>query len=181
MRQLFAIIAGSWLIWCCSATRGQAQVESTAHASAEPTPGEESRWTLGVRGFGGGLLSAEERRGGGGGSLLVAFGVVPERWEVELGVSLIGVRDGPVGVFEVIGKRIFERGGQWAPHLLLGPAFSLDFGDEAKPSGGLLMGTGLTQWVGARVGWTADAAYRLLIGSEVEHVLTLALGLAFRL
>jgi hypothetical protein len=181
VRPTFAVIAISWLLSCCSSARAQTQSEPGRQATVDPISDAESRWNLGVRGLGGGLFSEDERRGGGGGSLLVAFGVVPERWEIELGLSLIGARDGPLGVFEVVGKRIFERRGKWAPHLLLGPAFSLDFGDEAKPSGGMLLGTGVTHWFAAGIGWTGDAAYRLLIGSEVEHVLTLALGLAFRL
>lgn len=173
-----AIVAA--LLCCAWATGAHAQAAATP-AETEASADGELRWTLGVRGFGGGVFFDEERRAGGGGSLLVAYGIVPERWEVELGLSLIGVQDGPVGVFEVIGKRIFERQGAWAPHLMLGPAFSLDFGNGAKPSGGLLLGTGVTHWFHERVGWTGDAAYRLLIGSEVEHVLTVALGLAFRL
>jgi hypothetical protein len=178
MRARVAIVAA---LHSCGWTTGvQAQAELTP-AAIEADAEEESRWTLGARGLGGGVFSEEERRGGGGGTLLVAYGIVPERWEVEFGLSLIGVQDGPVGVFEVIGKRIFERQGAWAPHLMLGPAFSLDFGNDAKPSGGFLLGTGVTHWFHERVGWTGDAAYRFLIGAEVENVLTVALGLAFRL
>lgn len=142
----------------------------------------ESRWSLGARGFGGGLFSKEERSAGGGASLLLAFGIVPERWEAELGLSIAkGRRQAPLGVFEVVGKRVFERRGNWAPHLLLGPLFSLDFGDEVKPAGGLILGTGVTYWVLPRIGIVADASYRLLIGAEVEHIVAMAAGCTFRL
>lgn len=163
----------------------------TARAQTTPEPGDaqagsepelDSRWSLGVRGFGGALLSKEAQIGGGGAGLTLAFGIVPEMWELELGLTLADARNRPpLGVFELIGKRVFERRGSWAPHLLLGPLFSLDFGDELKPAGGLILGGGVTYWVVPRVGLVADASYRLLIGAEVEHILALAAGATFRL
>lgn len=149
---------------------------------AKEEPELDSRWSLGVRGFAGGIFSPEDKRGGGGGSLLLAFGIVPERWELELGLS---VADGPgrppLGVFELVVKRVLERRGSWAPHILLGPLFSLDFGDELKPAGGVIAGGGVTYWLVPRIGLVADATYRLLIGDEVEHIVALAAGVTFRL
>jgi hypothetical protein len=155
--------------------------QAQGRAATELASAAESRWTLGVRGFGGVLISEGEARGGAGGSALVGLGVVPERWEVELGLSALGARGGSLGVLEAIGKRLFERRGKWVPHLLLGPAFALHFGHELKPSGGVLIGGGVTHWMSARVGFVGDGAYRVLIGAEIEDVLTLALGLTFRL
>jgi len=167
-----------WLLVCSHAGRARAEPEPARETSSSEAP---SRWTLGVRGFGGVLFSEGDVHAGGGGGVLLAFAVLPERWEVELGLSVLATRASPLGVFEAIGKRSFERRGNWAPHLLLGPVFSLDFGEELKPSGGLLIGGGVTHWLTARVGVVADGAYRLLIGSEIEDVLTLAAGLSFRL
>jgi hypothetical protein len=159
-----------------------------AQAAAEHRPGEvegaaesQSRWSLGVRGFGGALFAGEARVGGGGG-VLVAFSIVPERWEIEAGLSLAAARDrAALGVFEVVGKRIFEVSDQWSPHVLLGPLFSLDFGEELKPAGGLIVGPGVTYWFAPKVGFVSDVTYRLLIGAEVEHIVTLAVGFNFRL
>jgi hypothetical protein len=166
----------------------QAPAEPSSSESSEPREPSEvespSRFTLGIGGFGGGLFSKEERRGGGGGDLSLAFGIVPERWEVELSLAVVAARDiDPMGVFEVVGKRIFERRGAWAPHVLLGPLFSLDFGDDLKPTGGVIVGGGVCYWFNERFGAASDAAYRLLIGAgpEVEHILTLALALHIRL
>lgn len=158
----------------CAAARAEPAEEESASEAA-------SRWTLGLRGFGGVLISEGEARGGGGGSALVGLNVVPERWEIELGLSALGSHTGPVGIFELAGKRLLEKRGKWAPHILLGPVFSLDFGDDLKPSGGLLVGGGVTHWLSGRVGIVGDGSYRLLIGAEIEDVLTVAVGLSFRL
>jgi hypothetical protein len=167
----------SWLLAASCATPARAEGESRAIAA----PARESRWSLGALGFGGALHSEHEWGGGGGGGLLVAFGIVPERWELEFGLSAIGARNGALGVFEVIGKRIFARHGSCQPHLSVGPALSLEIDGELAPFGGALLGAGFTNWFATRVGWTGDAVYRLLIGAETEQVFTLALGLKVRL
>jgi hypothetical protein len=174
--------------WLSSAAPAHAEPEgsaSEAGAKAEGARAAESasRFSLGIAGFGGGLFSEEERGGGGGGSLAAAFAIVPERWEIELGLSLVKLRHGdPLGVFEVVAKHLLERRGAWAPHVSLGPVFSLDFGRDVKSSGGLLLGTGVIYWFNARFGATGECAYRLLLssGPEAEHVLTLALGARMR-
>jgi hypothetical protein len=142
-----------------------------------------SRFGLGLRGFGGGLFSDGERQAGGGGTLLMSYALVPERWELELGLSVLAGRESPLsplGVFEIIGKRILERHGPWSPHLLLGPALSLNFGADFRASAGVLAGGGVTHWLDRRWGIVLEGAYRLLLGSEVESVLTLSLGINFR-
>lgn len=166
-----------------NAPSARAEPQPEAVEATERSPADSfSRFSLGLRGFGGGLFSAEERSGGGGGGAVTAFAVVRERWEIELGLSAVAVaHEDPLGVFEIIGKRLFERQGNWAPHLILGPALSIDFGHERKTSAGVVVGGGVTHWFNARWGGVLDGAYRLLIGAEVEHILTLAVGFNVRL
>jgi len=172
------------LVFALSCVAGVARAQCVAEhrpREVEEAATSQSRWSLGVRGFAGALF-AEEARVGGGGGVLAAFSIVPERWEVEAGLSLAAARDrAALGVFEVVGKRIFEVSDRWSPHVLLGPLFSLDFGAELKPAGGLIVGPGVTYWFAPGVGFVTDATYRLLIGAEVDHIVTLAVGVNFRL
>lgn len=178
-----AVCALAWVTWL-----------HPSAALAEPSPAQRpaetaarerastSHVTLGLNVVGGGLFSSERSVAGGGGALLAAYALVPERWELELGVSLLGAHDvGPLAVAEVIAKRIFETEGRWAPYVLVGPLLSLDFGHELKSSGGLVAGGGVAYWFDAQIGVAAEGAYRLLIGREVEHVLSASLGLRLRL
>lgn len=176
IRRVIAQLALSFLALLCAADAVHAQ------RVAEPRPPEaESRWTLGARGFVGAVYTEEARVGGGGG-VIAAYGLVPERWELEAGLSVVAARDrAALGVFEVIGKLIIARHERWSPHLLLGPVFSLDFGDEVIASGGLVAGAGVTYWLSDRLGLVGDVAYRLLLGEEVEHIATLALGFNLRI
>lgn len=164
-----------------SARSAHAESPSALSPPATPQAESESRLQLGLRAFGGGLFAEGERTGGGGGAALAAFALVPERWELELGLSLVAARHRDLlGVVEVLGKRVFARGGDWAPHLLAGPALSLDFGNHVRTSAGVVFGGGVTHWFRAHLGAVIDGAYRLLVGAEVEHVLTLALGVNIR-
>jgi hypothetical protein len=58
--------------------------------------------------------------------------------------------------------------------------FSIDFEDPLVVSGGLIAGGGATWWISPRVGVTGDINYRLLVGSEIGHVVTGAAGVAWR-
>lgn len=162
-----------------ASTSARAEGVADAGKGAEEPP---YHLTIGLRGTGGVLLEDGESRSGGGGGLLLGIPIVHERWEVELSAALLAAQDeGRVTVYEAIAKRVFERKEALAPHVLLGPVLSLDLGEEFRASAGVVMGVGATYWFHPRVGLVADAAYRLLIGSELEHIVAGSAGVSVRI
>lgn len=136
---------------------------------------------LGARGFGGVSIKEGEGSGIGGGGLLVGLPIFHDRWETELALGVSASDNETLGLTELTFKRIFERHGNFAPHFTLGPALSLDLGEDSEVSFGVVLGGGITYWLSRSFGVVGDASYRLLFGAETRDILTGALGVAFRL
>lgn len=155
--------------------------EAGAEDSSEPDEeAEPSRVSLGARGFAGILVEDSEVQHLFGGGLLVGIPIY-QQLELEGSLMLASKREPPVFlVTELVAKWVFESEQVIAPHLTVGPLFSLDLTDPVEVSVGLIAGAGLTLWATPRFGGVLDINYRLLVGSEVSHAATGALGIVFR-
>jgi hypothetical protein len=159
----------------------RAQLAAPVEPAIAPPP--KYRVVLSARGLVGSVFEDNERRLGGGAGLLVGIPVFEERWELEASGAFIKPEElPPLGVFEVVTKRMFEPAGPIVPHVVLGPALSLDLRGAVLVKGGLVLGAGLAWFVRRGFGVAADVAYRFLAGAGgIEHVLSLSAGPVVRL
>lgn len=178
--------AAGWRFLCfalslLTAEHTAAQARQAPRGAREPMAEEASyHCTIGVRGFAGALF-ARERAGIGGAGLLAAVPFSHERYEAELSLGAAASGHETLGLAELTLKRVFELRRAWSPYLLLGPVFSLDFHGGVTPSGGIIVGTGVTYWFHDRFGLVAGLVFRALFGQETREVLTLSTGLSLRI
>lgn len=186
--------ASSYVLSCALSASGAfgAEVAKTEPIDVEGEPesepasepvrqGAESRFSVGVRGFGGVRAESGEVRALGGGSLLFAIGLA-RHWELEAGAAFAAIHESsPLSVFELMGKWVVEPEEKFSPHLTLGPAASLDVDSSVAFSMGAIAGIGASYWFAPRLGWVSDLNYRILFGREVSNVVTFASGLTWKL
>ena len=148
----------------------------------EPSRRPAHHVTLHLQGVFGALLSKENDIIGGGGSVAVSIPLV-RTLELEISVAAIKPKDRrTLGVYEMILKYVFETESAVHPHLGFGPLLSLDFGSSRSVAGGFVLVPGMLVLLTPSFGLTLDIGYRFLAGEgEVEHVLTVATGIAVRL
>lgn len=179
-RCLLAALAISEAAWGQSPPEGQPEGPPAAELVEPEAEEEPHRVTLSLRAFGGVAWIDGEHRAGLGGNLLVGLPLA-DTGELELSVGMVASDKGDLlGVAEIIFKWVFERGGSLHPHVVLGPALSLDLEDSLSVSGGLLVGGGGVYWFSPRFGWSGELGLRVLFGAESQQILTLGTGPSLR-